>query len=129
LLIQFLVFLFQYNITKTEYLQAYAEYMNNVKNRKLANRGLIGVKDRRKKAVSISKTYHDNGTGTLRKYFIFQADEHLSNGFCLINPFKLSLLPLLPYRITCTLLLLVKSSSSIFVWDYLLHVHINVVFR
>ncbi|CAL8082229.1 unnamed protein product [Orchesella dallaii] len=52
----------KFNITKKEYLQAYGEYMTNVKNRKLANRGLIGVKDRRKKAVSLSKTYHDNGT-------------------------------------------------------------------
>lgn len=37
--------------------------MMKVKQRRLANRGLVGVKDRRRNAVTIAKTYHDNGTG------------------------------------------------------------------
>lgn len=44
-------------------MEAYTEYMANVKRRRLASRGLIGVKDRRKNAVTLAKTYHDNGTG------------------------------------------------------------------
>lgn len=66
----------QYNITKEEYLQAYTEYMTNVKNRRLAKRGMTGVKDRRRNAISITKTYHDNGTGMLSFHVNFKANFH-----------------------------------------------------